>query len=125
VKKIVFAQPSVLFGGYVVSESGFLPNPDLLKVIREFPKPTCVSEMRAFHGLCQQVGNFSDDLAALLRPLAPLLRKDFVWEWTQQHETDFQAARAALSSSSVSKLAFYDPAHARCGMGDAEMPTIS
>jgi hypothetical protein len=111
VKKIVFAQPSVLFGGYVVSESGFLPNPDLLKAIREFPKPTCVSEMRAFHGLCQQVGNFSDELATLLRPLAPLLRKDFVWEWTQQHETDFQAARAALSSSSVSKLAFYNPAH--------------
>ena len=110
VKKIVFAQPSVLFGGYVVGESGFQPNPDLLKAIREFPKPTCVSEMRAFHGLCQQVGNFSDDLASLLRPLSPLLRKEFVWEWTPQHDTDFQAARAALSSTSISELAFYNPA---------------
>ena len=56
VRKVVFAQPSVLFGGYVVGESGFRPSPDLLRAIREFPAPTCVSEMRAFHGLCQQVG---------------------------------------------------------------------
>ncbi|XP_057368277.1 uncharacterized protein K02A2.6-like [Daphnia carinata] len=109
VKKIVFAQSSVLFGGYVVGENGFQSNPDLLKAIREFPKPTCVSEMRAFHGLCQQVGNFSDDLASLLRPLAPLLRKDFLWEWTQQHEIDFQAARAALSSSSISEFGVLQP----------------
>lgn len=89
VKKIVFAQPSVLFGGYVVGENGFQPNPDLLKAISEFPKPTCVSEMRAFHGLYQQVGIFSDNMARLLYPLAPLLRNEFVWEWTQQHERDF------------------------------------
>ena len=64
--------------------------------------------MRAFHGLCQQVGNFSDNLATVLRPLAPLLRKDFAWEWTVQHEMDFKAARESLSSSS--ELSFYDPA---------------
>jgi hypothetical protein len=64
--------------------------------------------MRAFPGLCQQVWNFSDDLASLLRPLSPLLRKEFVWEWTPHQ--DFQAARAAWSSTSISKLAFYNPA---------------
>jgi hypothetical protein len=108
VRKVVFAQPSVLFGGFVVGESCFRPSPDLLRAIREFPAPTCVSEMRAFHGLCQQVGNFSDDLAPVLRPLAPLIRKDFAWEWTVQHEKDFKAARESLSSSS--ELSFYDPA---------------
>jgi hypothetical protein len=64
--------------------------------------------MRAFHGLCQQAGNFSDDLATVLRPLAPLLQKDFAWEWTVQHEKDFKAARESLSS--LSELSFYDPA---------------
>ena len=107
VGKIVFGQPSVLFGGYVVSENGFRPSPDLLKAIQEFPTPTCVSEMRAFQGLCQQVGNFSDGLAALLRPLAPLLRKDFLWEWTEQHDVHFKTARASLSSTAT--LSFYDP----------------
>ena len=97
----------MLFGGYVVSENGFRPSPDLLKAIQEFPTPTCVSEMRAFQGLCQQVGNFSDGLAALLRPLAPLLRKDFLWEWTEQHDVHFKTARASLSSTAT--LSFYDP----------------
>jgi hypothetical protein len=66
VRKVVFAQPSVLFGGYVVGKSGFRPSPNLLRAIHEFPAPTSVSEMRAFHGLCQQIGNFSDDLAPVL-----------------------------------------------------------
>ena len=50
----------------------------------------------------------ADDLAPVLRPLAPLLRKDFVWEWTEQHEKDFKAARESLSSSS--ELSFYNAA---------------
>jgi hypothetical protein len=104
VRKVVFAQPSVLFGGYVVGESGFQPSPDLLRAIREFPAPTCVSEMRAFHGLCQQVGG---RLGSRSSP-SGLLRKDFVWEWTEQHEKDFKAARESLSSSS--ELSFYNAA---------------
>jgi hypothetical protein len=75
---------------------------------REIPAPTGVTEMRAFHGLCQHVRNFSGTLVPFLRPLAPLLQKDFVWEWTEQHKKDFKAARESLSPSS--ELSFYNTA---------------
>ncbi|KZS09590.1 Uncharacterized protein APZ42_026149 [Daphnia magna] len=75
--KIKFAQPSVLFGGYILSSTGFRPNPELLSAISRFPNPTNITEMRAFHGLCQQMGNFSDNLAAALAPLAPPPKKEF------------------------------------------------
>jgi hypothetical protein len=97
--KIQFAQPSVLFGGYILSNTGFQPNPELLSAISRFPTPTNITEMRAFHGLCQQMGNFSDNLAAALAPLSPLLKKNFQWEWTTQHDAAFNAARSELSSS--------------------------
>ncbi|KZS06702.1 Uncharacterized protein APZ42_029750, partial [Daphnia magna] len=69
------ALPSVLFGGYILSSTGFSPNPELLSAISKFPALTNITEMRAFHGLCQQMGNFSQSLAATLLPLTPLLKK--------------------------------------------------
>ena len=63
--------------------------------------------MRSFFGLGQQVGDFSDRLAATLAPLSPLLKKGYAWEWTEVHERAFRAARTELSE--VKDLAFYDP----------------
>jgi hypothetical protein len=64
--KTVFAKPTAIFAGYEVSADGFRPNPELTRVIREFLQPTNI------HGLCQQVGNFSDKISAALNPLSPL-----------------------------------------------------
>jgi hypothetical protein len=105
--KIVFAQPAVTFGGYVVDADGFRPDPELTRAIREFPTPGSITDVRSFFGLCQQVGNFSDQLAAALDPLSPLLKTGYTWEWTTQHEEAFTAARTLLST--VRDLAFYDP----------------
>ena len=58
-KKTTFAENTGVFAGYVVSEHGFCPNPDLTCAIREFPQPSNITDLRPFFGLCQQVGNFS------------------------------------------------------------------
>lgn len=106
-KKMVFANHSVVFAGYVVSENGFCPNPELTRAIREFPRPGNITDLRSFFGLCQQVGNFSIKLAATLAPLSPLLKKNIAWEWTPEHELSFKAARTELAV--MPELAFYDP----------------
>ncbi|KZS04174.1 Uncharacterized protein APZ42_032919 [Daphnia magna] len=106
-KKTVFATHSVVFAGYVVSENGFCPNPELTRAIREFPRPGNITDLRSFFGLCQQVGNFSIKLAATLAPLSPMLKKNIAWEWTPEHELSFKAARTELAV--MPELAFYDP----------------
>ncbi len=75
VSKMVFAQPTAKFGGYIVSSEGFQLNPNLTKAIREFPQPKNIKDVSAFRGLCQQVSNFSK-VAESLKPLLPLLKKD-------------------------------------------------
>ena len=75
--KKVFAQPAVTFGGYVVDADGFSPAPELTRAIRECPTPGSITDVRSFFGLCQQVGNFSDQLAAALDPLSPLLKTGY------------------------------------------------
>ena len=106
-EKIVFAQPSVIFGGYVVDATGFRPDPELTQAVRDFPTPKNITDLRAFFGLCQQVGNFSNKIASSLDPLAPLLKKSYQWEWTSVHDDAFRKARAELST--IPELFFYDP----------------
>ena len=102
--KMVFAQPAVTFGGYVVDSDGFRPDPKLTRAIRDFPTPHSIADIRSFFELCQQVGNFSDKLSKPLDSLSPLLKKGFAWEWTSTHEDAFKTARTILSE--VRDLAF-------------------
>ncbi|KZS10058.1 TE: Reverse transcriptase [Daphnia magna] len=104
--KLVFVESSV--GGYIVDSTGFRPNANLTQAIQQFPPPENITDLRAFFGLCQQVGNFSNHIALEFQPLAPLLKKGFIWEWTFTHYNAFCRARIALSDTF--DLAFYDPA---------------
>jgi hypothetical protein len=109
VTKVVFFFIFLYFFGLrVVGESGFQRSPELVKAIREFPAPTFVTVMWSFHGLCQQVGNFSDTLAPFLPFLVTWPRKDFVWEWTEQHKRDCKVARESLLFAM--ELSFNNPA---------------
>ena len=71
-----------------------------------FRKPD-EGKQKTFFELCQQVENFSDQLATALKPLAPLLKKGQLWEWTTTQETSFTEARKTLSE--VKDVAFYNP----------------
>jgi hypothetical protein len=66
----VFAKPTAIFAGYGVSADGFRLNPELTRAIRKFPRPEKITDLRSFYGLCQQVGNLSDKIAAALTPLS-------------------------------------------------------
>jgi hypothetical protein len=105
--KTVFAKPTAIFAGYKVSADGLRPNPELTRAIREFPWPANITNLRSFYGLCQQVGNFSDKIAAVLALLSQLLKKNISWEWSANHVEAFHAA--CNTSAIVPELAFYDP----------------
>ena len=50
-KKCVFAQLEVQYLGFVLSENGVSTSTDKVKVVREYPTPKNVTEVRAFLGL--------------------------------------------------------------------------
>ena len=107
-RKVVFAESSAPFGGFIVDAEGFRPDPALLTAISQFPTPLNITDLRAFFGLCQQLGNFSPAISSALVPLFPLLKKGLIFEWTSTHDDAFKLARTALSAHH--SLAFYDPA---------------
>ena len=108
-----------MFAGYVVSEHGFCPNPDLTCAIREFPQPSNITDLRPCFGLCQQVGNFSPKIASTFAPLSPLLKKPIEWEWTPDHDAAFIAARTELAI--VPEWSFYNPSRPTALFADASL----
>ena len=86
----------VNFAGYVVSDKGVEPDPDKLKSIREFPRPVNATDLRAFMGLANQLGQFIPDLAHILEPMRGLLKKKVDFQWLDKHEKAFLSARKML-----------------------------
>ena len=98
----------VLFAGYIISDKGIEADPAKVKSIREFRKPTNVTEMKSFWGLAAQLSMFHPDLAHVMTPFQGLLKKNRAWTWLPEHDQAFQAAKDTITSPPI--LAFFDPA---------------
>lgn len=105
--KVQFLLPAVRFAGFLVSPSGYRPDPALADAVRGFPAPVDISGLRGFFGPANQMAPFSDSVAWHLQPLRSLLstRRDFVWD--DGHQEAFVAARELLASPAT--LSYYDP----------------
>ena len=89
---------SVKFAGFVVSENGIKPDPDKLAAVKNFPAPKNVSELRSFLGLVNRLGAFVPDLAHMTVKIRTLLKKQNAFVWLDQHNQEFEAAKALLCS---------------------------
>ena len=103
-EKFVFAQPKAKFSGYIVGPDGFAADPSLTKAIREFPRPTNITEMRSFLGLANQLSN---SISTAMEPLRPLLKTKNHFMWDASHDQAFDATKQALGVTPT--LAYYDP----------------
>jgi hypothetical protein len=97
VKKIQWDKEEVLFGGFLLSPSGYRIDPTLTKALAEFPVPKNQTDVRSFMGLANQTCNFSDEISSLLMPLKGLLKKGVKFEWLPEFQTAFEKARTHLS----------------------------
>ena len=57
--KFQFAERSVDFAGFRVSDSTKEPLPKYLDAIKDFPSPTSITDIRSWFGLVNQVSNYA------------------------------------------------------------------
>jgi hypothetical protein len=107
VKKIMYDKTEVVFGGYLINESGYSIDPTLSTALSEFPVPKSQTDIRSFCGLANQMCNFSDDISEVLAPFKHLLKKGQKFTWNDDLQATFEAARRHLTSTKT--LAFYRP----------------
>ena len=104
--KLQFASSSVDFCGYRLSPAGYTADDRKVRAIAEFPVPQHITDLRAFMGLVNQLGSFSDETASAAHPLRDLLKPRNLWQWTEVHQRAFEAVKRTLTRTPV--LAYFD-----------------
>jgi len=89
-KKCEFWLEEVVFLVHVVTKEGIKVDPQMMKAITDWSKPTNVTEIRSFLGLATYYRRFVKDFSKIASPLTNLLRKVNKFEWIEKCERAFQ-----------------------------------
>lgn len=97
-KCTLFAQ-SVEYLGHVVSEHGISTDPKKTEVIRKWPRPNNVTELRSFLGFCSYYRKFVPNFAVLAKPLHVLTQKGQGFLWSEECQEGFEILREKLTKA--------------------------
>lgn len=104
ISKCTFAQRSVSYLGYVVTETGVTTDPQKVSDVQSWPVPTNIKELRGFLGLSGYYRKFVHHYGVISQPLTHLLRKNVPFVWSFDTQTAFDALKQALVSAPVLAL---------------------
>jgi hypothetical protein len=99
--KCGFARREVGFLGHLVSTDGIKPDPAKVQVIKEWPPPTTLKNLRSFLGLASYYRRFVKQFATITAPLSALTQKDTPYVWSKQCDNAFNRIKRVLCNSPV------------------------
>ena len=103
-KKCEFWLEEVVFLGHVVSKEGIKVDPQKVKAIMDWLRPTNVTEIRSFLRLAGYYRRFIKDFSKISSPLTNLLKKVVKFEWSSKCEEAFQELKNRLTSAPILTL---------------------
>ena len=95
------------FLGHIVNREGISVDPEKVKAITEWQRPTTVSEIRSFLGLAGYYRLFVEGFSRLAAPMTRLTQKNVKFEWSDKCERSFQKLKEKLISASIVALPVY------------------
>jgi hypothetical protein len=107
--KMSVAVPSLGLVGTNVSYEGRRIQTSKLNKIARFPRPTDVTELRGFLGVCTFVRIWVEGFAKITLPLRRLLCKDAEWLWTEDCERAFEEMKRRIGTDILLKKLEYGP----------------
>ena len=82
--KCDFWTDRIQFLGHVVSAEGIAVDPSKVEVVRAWPTPTTVTEIRSFLGLAGYYRRYVEGFSRIALPLTRLTQKDIPFRWTEE-----------------------------------------
>jgi hypothetical protein len=102
--KCEFWLDSVSFLGHVISGERVVVDPEKVKAVVEWTRPTSVFEIQSFLGLADYYRHFIEHFSKLSGPLTALTRKNARLVWTDECEQYFQELKRQLVIAPVLAL---------------------
>ena len=75
-KKYEFMKDNIDFLGLLIGKDGIRVNPKKVEILKTWPKPSSVTEIRSFLGLIQFFRRFIPDFSKIASPLTDFTKKD-------------------------------------------------
>ncbi|GBG87409.1 hypothetical protein CBR_g45466 [Chara braunii] len=104
-EKYEFGRDSVIYLGHRLSANGLESEATKVEVIRKWPQPANVRELRSFLGLASYYRKFVPKFSVIAHPLSRLTSKNVAYAWCEKCETAFQALKEALVNHLVLRIA--------------------
>ena len=112
-EKFQFANRSVDFAGFRISESTVEPLPKYLNAIRDFPAPKNITDVRSWFGLVNQVASYAQ-LRDLVAPFKQFLSPKRKFEWSNELDRAFAASKLAIIDAIRHGVEIFDPTRRTC-----------
>jgi len=100
-RKCNLFQRKVSFLGHVVSESGIEVQPEKTEVVRNWPVPKSLTELRSFLGLASYYRRFLEGFSIIAAPLYSLMRKGQHFRWGEDQQQAFDELKKRLTTAPV------------------------
>lgn len=107
VTKCEFFKDKISYLGFDIDKNGISKNKDRIKSVLNAPRPSNISELRAFIGMANCYSKFIADFARKLTPLYTLLQKDVPFVWSNSCDETFKTIKADICSDNV--LVHFNP----------------
>lgn len=123
--KVVLGVQEISFLGHLLSATGIRVNPERVSVIKGFPLPRNLKQVRRFLGMAAFYSRFIPDFSRLSEPLNALKRKNakFVWEVNQQRA--YEAIKEALCQAPTLQIPnFHLPFVLQCDASDIGVSSV-
>ncbi|CAN6347636.1 unnamed protein product [Urochloa humidicola] len=101
--KCSFAQSEIEYLGHVINAQGVATDPSKIEIIKKWPSPTSVTELRAFLGLAGYYRRFIKGYGIICKPLFNALKKN-AFQWTDEQEEAFSQIKEIMSAPPVLAL---------------------
>ena len=100
-KKCHMFQEEVAFLGHIVSADGVRCDPAKVSAVRNWEVPKTVLELRSFLGLASYYRRFIEGFSSIAGPLHELLKKNKVFQWSEECQNAFDILKDKLTSAPV------------------------
>ena len=92
------------FLGHVISDEGISMDPKKIEVVRDWKRPTTITEIRSFLGLANYYRQFVKNFSKIAAPLTKLTQKNVKFVWSVVCEKSFHELKELLTSAPVLAL---------------------
>ena len=106
-EKSSFHEDSIEYLGVIISPNGVAMDKGKVDVILAWPAPRNVKELQSFLGFANFYRRFIDNYSGIVKALTSLLKKEAIYEWSEDCENSFQVLKKAFTEAPV--LRHYDP----------------